>query len=95
MFILFLASAISANAGVPAAAPRDIQQVAIDTITRTSRLTPVAQRVPTKTRKPSDPQTEIVNRITGRNVTYPAPSGRTDRVGDPQTAIVLAITGQN
>ncbi len=95
MFILFLASAVSANAAVPAAAPRDIQQVAIDAITGTSRLTPVAKKLPTETRRPVDPQTEIVNRITSRNVTYPAPSGRTGRAGDPQAAIVRAITGRN
>lgn len=94
MFTLFLASAISANAGVSAAAPRDFQQVAIDTITGTSRLTPVAQRVSTKTRKSFDPQTELVNRITGRNAVYPALSGRTDRV-DLKAAIAGAITGRN
>ncbi|WP_340266099.1 hypothetical protein [Sphingobium mellinum] len=92
MVILFLTSMI--GAGAPAAPVRDIQQVAIDAITGASRQAPVARYVSAEDRAPIDPQSEIVDRITGRNIAYPAPSGRADIAGDPQAAIVRAITGR-
>lgn len=94
MVIIFLASMIGVGASVPAPPVRDIQQVAIDAITDASRQAPVARNVSSGDRTPIDLQTEIINRITGRNVTYPVPSGRADVVGDPQAGIVRAITGR-
>ena len=95
MFILFLAYAVGADASVSATPPRDIQQIAIDAITGVSRQASVTRRASVEEREPFDPQTAIVNGITGRDVTYLASSGRTDKRGDPQSAIVRAITGRS
>lgn len=75
-------------------ASQDVQQVAIDTITggsptSSSSGTPVAERSGT-----ADPQSEIVDRITGRNLQYPRTTEKSATGVDLQSAIVRSIIGR-
>lgn len=76
MLVIILASLLG-NAPAPSVTqPRaaDPQQIAIETLTGTSPST-LSSQVTAQERTPTDPQAEIVNRITGRNVSYRAVSG--------------------
>jgi len=93
MFIIFLVSLMGGEANTLEANHRDIQQVAIETITGTSSQAVAPRPASTMEHVRIDPQTEIVNRITGRNVEYPARPNHSPAVSDLQPAIARAISG--
>jgi hypothetical protein len=106
MFVIILCSlfagepSVSNNgsglATVHAASARsqDIQQVAIEAITGRSLTVSLARPAVVDRRGYADPQSEIVESITGRDIQYPKTSDMSAAGVDLQSAIVRSITGR-
>jgi hypothetical protein len=107
MFIIFLASIVGGDPAVISgngskydlsfadAAPRDVQQIAIEAITGRSLTTSPSDVTPSEGRKPTGPQAEIVSRITGRNVDYPRVLRDAGGHIDLQSALMGSISGRH
>lgn len=92
--VLLALMAGAAQIGSHAEPARDIQQVAIDTITGRSVAGPARHENREEAPMPSDPQTEIADRIAGRNVTYPNAGEQSMKPADMQAAIARSISGR-
>jgi len=73
---------------------KDIQQVAIEAITGRQFTISLGRPAAVDRRRFADPQSEIVESITGRDIQYPKTSDMSASGVDLQSAIVRSITGR-
>ena len=106
MFIIILCSVLASEPSAPnngngfatvhaaSARAQDVQQVAIEAITGRSSTNSSSRLAIVDRPGSSDPQSEIVERITGRDIQYPKTTEMSAAGVDLQSAITHSITGR-